>query len=56
MGAAEEVIEPEKFICETCGVEAKSNAGLAAHMRAKHKPDEIVPEPIASVETETVEA
>lgn len=26
----------EKFVCEICGQEAKTNAGLSAHMRAKH--------------------
>ena len=29
----------EKFVCEVCGKEAKSKAGLAAHMRS-HKKEE----------------
>ena len=30
----------EKFVCEVCGKEAKSKAGLAAHMRTHKKEEE----------------
>lgn len=36
MDAPEEVKE-DKFVCEICHYEAKSNAGLSAHSRAQHK-------------------
>jgi|GEM_PF-5489195 len=32
-----EIEREESFVCEECGFEAKSEAGLVAHMRAKHK-------------------
>ena len=28
---------PDRFLCEACGYEAKSNAGLSAHIYHKHK-------------------
>jgi hypothetical protein len=35
MGAEEVKQEPE-FVCQKCGFQAKSQAGLAAHIRANH--------------------
>lgn len=46
--------QEEKFICEDCGFEAKSKAGLASHVRAKH-PKETKGK-LENIEMETIAA